>query len=85
MLEKGVTRSLMKKFSSRKLKSCPGMKCTHVMMLTKLFRFSPSKLPLLDQLAPVRTIQTRNRYAPWLSAETKENVRKRDSAQRRAT
>ena len=83
MLEKGVTRSLMKKFSSRKLKICPGMKC--VMMLTKLFRFSPSKLPLLDQLAPVRTIQTRNRYAPWLSAETKENVRKRDSAQRRAT
>ena len=40
---------------------------------------------ILDQLAPVRTIQTRNRYAPWLSAETKENVRKRDSAQRRAT
>ena len=40
---------------------------------------------ILDQLAPVRTIQSRNRYAPWLSADTKISMKDRDSAQRKAT
>ena len=40
---------------------------------------------ILDQLAPVKTIQTRTRYAAWLSSETKESMKARDSAQKHAT
>ena len=39
---------------------------------------------LLDQVAPVRTIQTRTRYAPWLSKETKASMKTRDTAQKQA-
>jgi hypothetical protein len=39
---------------------------------------------LLDQVAPVRTIQTRTRYAPWLSKETKASMMTRDTAQKQA-
>ena len=40
---------------------------------------------ILDQLAPVRTIQIRTRYAAWLSPETKTSMKARDTAQKKAT
>ena len=40
---------------------------------------------ILDQLAPIRTIQTRTRFAPWLSTETKAAMKERDNAQKLAT
>ena len=39
---------------------------------------------ILDQLAPVRTIQTRTRYAAWLSSGTKSSMKARDIAQKNA-
>ena len=36
---------------------------------------------ILDQLAPVKTVQVRTRYAPWLSSETKAIIKERDAAQ----
>ena len=36
---------------------------------------------ILDRLAPVRTVQSRTRYAPWLTKETKSVMRERDAAQ----
>ena len=36
---------------------------------------------LLDKYAPVRTIQVRSRYAPWLSDETKSIMKERNLAQ----
>ena len=37
---------------------------------------------ILDKLAPIRTIQIRERYAPWLSKETKSIMSRRDSAKK---
>ena len=39
---------------------------------------------ILDSMAPVRKIQARSRFAPWLSEETKKIMRARDYAQQRA-
>ena len=39
---------------------------------------------ILDTMAPVRKIQVRSRFAPWLSTETKRLMRARDYAQQRA-
>ena len=39
----------------------------------------------LDRHAPVRTIQVRSQYAPWLSYHTKLVMRQRDLAQHAAT
>jgi hypothetical protein len=36
---------------------------------------------ILDRLAPVRTVQTRTRYASWLTKETKSVMQERDAAQ----
>ena len=36
---------------------------------------------ILDQMAPIRTIQIRENYAPWLSQETKNVMTERDIAQ----
>ena len=38
---------------------------------------------VLDQMAPVRKIQIRKNFAPWLSPETKQLMRKRNNAQKR--
>ena len=46
--------------------------------------FSDKLTGILDQLAPVKTIQTRNKYVPWLSKETKNLMEQRDLAQGRA-
>ena len=40
---------------------------------------------VLDQIAPVRTIQTKSRYAPWLSEETKNLQNERNAAQKTAS
>ena len=39
---------------------------------------------VLDKMAPVRTIQTRSKYAPWLSEKTKNLQIQRNAAQERA-
>ena len=46
--------------------------------------FSDKLTGILDRLAPVKTIQTRNKYVPWLSQETKNLMQQRDQAQGRA-
>ena len=40
---------------------------------------------ILDVMAPIRTIQMRENYAPWLSCETKQLMAKRDIAQKKAS
>ena len=39
---------------------------------------------ILDMLAPVKTLQTRTNYAPWLSGATKEKIKQRNEAQIKA-
>ena len=46
--------------------------------------FSKKFTSILDRLAPVRTIQTRRKYVPWLSQETRILMQQRDQAQTRA-
>ena len=36
---------------------------------------------ILDTMAPIKTIQVRSKYAPWLSNDTKELLKERNSAQ----
>jgi hypothetical protein len=40
---------------------------------------------ILDKMAPIRTIQIREKYAPWLSLETKRMMAERDFAQKIAS
>ena len=40
---------------------------------------------ILDQMAPIKTIQVRKKYVPWLSPATKELIKERDAAQARAS
>ena len=37
---------------------------------------------ILDELAPIKTFQTSSKYCPWLSEETKELIKKRNTAQK---
>ena len=37
---------------------------------------------ILDEMAPIKTYQTRKQYAPWLSADIKKEMKARDEAQR---
>ena len=39
---------------------------------------------IIDVLAPIKTIQTRTHYAPWLSKATKKKINERNSAQKKA-
>ena len=45
---------------------------------------SDSLTNILDEMAPIRTIQIREKYAPWLSSNTKEKMAERDRAQQKA-
>ena len=36
---------------------------------------------ILDQMAPIRIIQIREKYVPWLSESTKKSMQERDTAQ----
>ena len=40
---------------------------------------------ILDQMAPVRTIQVRTKYAPWLSDNTKDLIKNRNEAHKIAS
>ena len=42
-------------------------------------------IEILDHHAPMRTIQSRSKYVPWLSDKTKELMNKRNDAQREAS
>ena len=46
--------------------------------------FSDKLTKILDRLAPIKTVQTRTRYAPWLSNPTKLLIEQRDQAHRKA-
>ena len=39
---------------------------------------------ILNVMAPIKTIQVRTKYAPWMSQNTKEKIKERDLAQARA-
>ena len=39
---------------------------------------------VLDEMAPVKTVQTRNKYAAWLSEDTKKLQEERNAAQEKA-
>ena len=47
--------------------------------------FTEKITSILDSLAPVKTIQVRNNFAPWLSDNTKQLMKERDIAQHRAS
>ena len=40
---------------------------------------------ILDEMAPVKVIQVRSHYAPWMSEKTKQKILERDIAQKRAS
>ena len=40
---------------------------------------------VLDQMAPIRTFQTRTNYSPWLSPESKKLITDRNNAQQKAS
>ena len=46
--------------------------------------FTSKLTNILDIHAPVKTIQLRKNYAPWLDEQTKELMKERDSAQKKA-
>ena len=49
---------------------------------TALKLLNDSLTEILDRMAPIKTIQVREHYAPWLSNEIKEKMRERDQAQK---
>ena len=49
-----------------------------------LSRFNAKVSKVLDEFAPVKSFQVRNNYVPWLSKETQELMKERNTAQHRA-
>ena len=39
---------------------------------------------IVDTMAPMRTVQVRKKYAPWLSSTTIDLIKERDKAQKKA-
>ena len=37
---------------------------------------------ILDEMAPIKTFQTKSKYCPWLTEETKELIKQRNNAQK---
>ena len=58
------------------------LECTDVDRAVELLTTKLNSV--LDELAPIRTFQTRVNYAPWLSEETKLLKKKREEAQEKA-
>jgi hypothetical protein len=56
--------------------------CTDVNEAAELLVNKLNKV--LDEMAPVKTVQTRSNYAPWLSEETKTLQKERNAAQEKA-
>ena len=48
-------------------------------------RLTEKLTTILDVMAPIKTIQTRTKYAPWLSEATKTLMKERDEAHEKAT
>mgnify|MGYP001448712927 CR=1 FL=1 len=57
--------------------------CTDVNDATKLLVDKISQV--LDEMAPIKTIQTRTNYVPWLSEDTKGLPKERDDVQKKAS
>ena len=57
-------------------------KCTDVNEAAEMLLHKITSV--LDEMAPVKTIQTRSNYAPWLSEETKNLQVERNAAQEKA-
>ena len=57
--------------------------CTDVNEAVRIF--TEKVQSVLDSLAPVKTVQVRTNYAPWISKTTLEMMKERDTAQHRAT
>ena len=45
--------------------------------------FSNNMTTILDVMAPIKTIQVRSNFAPWISENTKEKINERDAAKKR--
>ena len=56
--------------------------CTDVEVAAELLTSKITEV--LDTMAPIKKIQTRNKYAPWLSEDTKHLKAEREAAQERA-
>ena len=39
---------------------------------------------ILEEMAPIRTFQVRTKYVPWMSQKTKDIIKERDKAQKKA-
>ena len=61
----------------------PVYSCTDVDEAVRIF--TEKVQSVLDSLAPVKTVQVRTNYAPWISKTTLEMMKERDTAQHRAT
>ena len=57
--------------------------CDSVEIAVNKFTLKINKI--LDAMAPVKSIQVRNKYAPWISENTKEKIKERDEAQKVAS
>ena len=54
-------------------------------MNTAVGLLSSKLTSILDRLAPVKKIQIRSQYVPWLTNETKKLMQDRDDAQKHAS
>ena len=59
------------------------MNCTDVNLAAEILTTKLSKI--LDIMAPVKKFQTRTKYAPWMSKETKILKENREAAHKKAT
>ena len=57
-------------------------KCEDVNLAVKMF--TDALTSILDEMAPIKKFQVRSKYAPWLSASTKQKISERDLAQEKA-
>ena len=57
--------------------------CEDVDLVVKML--SDEITQILDVMAPIKVIQVRTNYAPWLSKSTKDLMKIRDLAQRKAS
>ena len=64
----------------RKISMWPIYECEDVYIALKML--TNEVTTILDKMAPIKTIQIRQNYAPWLSAETRQLMSERDLAQK---
>ena len=64
--------------------SCGGKySCEDVNLAVKML--SEELTLILDKMAPIKVVQVRTNYAPWLSKNTKDLMKQRDLAQQKAS